>query len=571
MNRLCAAACAICLGVGMIAGSAEPAVPMGTAFTYQGQIKDEGVPANGAYDLRFRLYDIAGGGAPLGDPVLKAGTAIEHGLFTVTLDFGPDAFAGEQRWLEVAVRHSGGGLLDPYTVLSPRQPLNAAPYAVYALNGAGSGGHWAVNGVDIHNTNSGKVGIGTSTPAEMLHVTGAHPAMRVQDDRDPASYTVIRDDGSTDTAQLEKHVGPGDVPTVEFSPIPVDGVSDARVRFFRRTDTIGSKVVIFNRGDDSSAVSALIGVDGYDSWFQVDGGNFGIGTNAPAHPLHLSSSAQIMEKVTSSHTAGTWLDLENTSTGGKRWGIVSAGSANGEGAGSMLLRAITDGRTVMTLKGTGDVGIGTTAPQARLHVDGGTETSPGTGGYLVLGSTSGSNVSFDSNEIQARSNGTAATLAINPAGGNVHLNQGGTGSVGIGTTSPQARLHVDAGTQSWAVYGKATAATGWGGVFAGSGAFGGGQALLVTGDSVLAGSVETGDVTVSGTIDIGYQIVISDPVAGPEVVAYCPAGKKALGGGCRPLELNYVGLDHPLSNGSGWMCWAEGELVQAYAICANVK
>jgi len=571
MVRKCIVACALGLGVLTPTGSVQAALPVSTAFTFQGQLKDGGIPADGIYDLQFRLFDSVSGGGQIGNLLSKVGVVADHGLFTVTLDFGSLAFSGQQRWLEVAVRHSGGGLLDPYTVLSPRQPLNAAPYAVYALNGAGSSGHWAVNGVDIHNTNGGNVGIGTDSPADELHVSGTNPTLRVQDDRAPASYTVIRDDGSTDTAQLEKHVGPGDVPTVEFSPIPVDGVSDARVRFFRRTDTIGSKVVIFNRGDDSSAVSALIGVDGYDSWFQVDGGNFGIGTNAPAHPLHLSSSAQIMEKVTSSHTAGTWLDLENTSTGGKRWGIVSAGSANGEGAGSLLLRAITDGRTVMTLKGTGDVGVGTTAPQARLHVDGGTETSPGTGGYLVLGSTSGSNVSFDSNEIQARSNGTAATLAINPAGGNVHLNQGGTGSVGIGTTSPQARLHVDAGTQSWAVYGKATAATGWGGVFAGSGAFGGGQALLVTGDSVLAGSVETGDVTVSGTIDIGYQIVISDPVAGPEVVAYCPAGKKVLGGGCRPLELNYVGLDHPLSNGSGWMCWAEGELVQAYAICANVK
>jgi hypothetical protein len=551
---------------------AQSAAPVGTAFTYQGQIKDAGVPADGTYDFEFRLYDSPVDGAQIGDPERRWGKEITAGLFTATLDFGPAAFNGEQRWLEVSVRRGGGGIGDPYTILSPRQALTATPYALYALSSpGGGGGFWEGSGNDIYNTNTGKVGVGTNAPAEMLHVIGPDPGMRLQDDGDTASYTAIHDDGSIAAAQLEKHVGPGDVPTVEINPIPGDGVSDARIRLFRRTETIGSKVVIFNRGDDSSAVSALIGVDGYDSWFQADGGNFGIGTNAPTHPLHLAGTANIMAKINSSNTAGTWLDFENTSAGGKRWGVVSTGSANGEGAGHMLLRNITDGRTVMTLRGAGSVGIGTTAPQARLHVDGGTDTAPGGGGYLVLGSTASSNISADNNEIQARNNGAVATLAINASGGNVNLIQSGTGNVGIGTTSPQAKLHVDAGTESWGVYGKATSATGWGGVFAGSGSFGGGQALMVTGDSLLAGEVEAHDVTISGKIDIGYQIVISAAVAGPEVVAYCPAGKKVLSGGCRPLELNYVGLDHPLNDGSGWKCWAEGELVQAYAICARVE
>jgi hypothetical protein len=33
------------------------AVPLGTAFTYQGQLTDGGSAANGTYDLRFILYD----------------------------------------------------------------------------------------------------------------------------------------------------------------------------------------------------------------------------------------------------------------------------------------------------------------------------------------------------------------------------------------------------------------------------------------------------------------------------------------------------------------------------------
>ena len=43
-----------------------PDVPVGTTFTYQGRLIDGGIAANGAYDLRFRLFDAATGGAKWG-------------------------------------------------------------------------------------------------------------------------------------------------------------------------------------------------------------------------------------------------------------------------------------------------------------------------------------------------------------------------------------------------------------------------------------------------------------------------------------------------------------------------
>src|SRR5262245_18646258 len=33
------------------------AAPFGKSFTYQGQLKDNGVPANGTYDFYFNLYE----------------------------------------------------------------------------------------------------------------------------------------------------------------------------------------------------------------------------------------------------------------------------------------------------------------------------------------------------------------------------------------------------------------------------------------------------------------------------------------------------------------------------------
>ena len=58
---------------------------------------------------------------------------VTNGLFTVTLDFGTAAFQGDARWLQIAVRPTGGG---SYTTLAPRQALTATPYAMSLVPGA---------------------------------------------------------------------------------------------------------------------------------------------------------------------------------------------------------------------------------------------------------------------------------------------------------------------------------------------------------------------------------------------------------------------------------------------------
>jgi hypothetical protein len=107
----------------------------GTAFTYQGRLESGGAPANGSYDLQFALYDAASGGSQVGAILTKTATAVSNGLFTVTLDFGAGAFTGADRWLEIAVRPSGGGA---FTTLSPRQKLTATPYAMVSANLSGT-------------------------------------------------------------------------------------------------------------------------------------------------------------------------------------------------------------------------------------------------------------------------------------------------------------------------------------------------------------------------------------------------------------------------------------------------
>ena len=62
------------------------------------------------------------------------------------------------------------------------------------------------------------------------------------------------------------------------------------------------------------------------------------------------------------------------------------------------------------MQSDGDVGIGTTVPDVKLHVVGGTDVTLASGGYIAAGDVSGSNIAIDANEIQRRNAGAAATL-----------------------------------------------------------------------------------------------------------------------------------------------------------------
>jgi hypothetical protein len=123
------AACAL----GIIAAKADP---LGTAFTYQGQLADNGAPANGSYDFTFALYSSASGGTPIDTIELDAQT-VTAGLVNASLDFTDAPYTGQALWVEVGVRGAGGGT---FTTLMPRQTINATPYALYALNAPSSGG-----------------------------------------------------------------------------------------------------------------------------------------------------------------------------------------------------------------------------------------------------------------------------------------------------------------------------------------------------------------------------------------------------------------------------------------------
>ncbi len=103
-----------------------------SAFTYQGRFTDGGTAANGTYDMQFKLFDspTVGAGNQVGATVNAGGVIVTSGVFTVQLDFGAAVFSGADRFLEIGVRPSGS--VDPNTILSPRQYLTSAVYAIRA-------------------------------------------------------------------------------------------------------------------------------------------------------------------------------------------------------------------------------------------------------------------------------------------------------------------------------------------------------------------------------------------------------------------------------------------------------
>lgn len=143
----------LALVLGLVCVTGVTAAPLTTAITYQGQLKENGVPANGNYTMDFKLFD-----GPVSPPAVQVGLTVSqmvnvvNGLFTVELNaagqFGAAAFDGNERWLEATV-----GL----AVLSPRQKVNATPAALSLrlpfVQSLDSGASL----IDVTNTGTGRV------------------------------------------------------------------------------------------------------------------------------------------------------------------------------------------------------------------------------------------------------------------------------------------------------------------------------------------------------------------------------------------------------------------------------
>jgi hypothetical protein len=158
-------------------GAIADAAPLGTAFTYQGQLKDGGIAPTGLYDFEFKLFDAASGGSQVGSTQTKDDVGVASGLFVVSLDFGAAAFVGNARFVEIGVRP--GASAGAFTSLPGRQELTPAPNAIYAGNSGqlnGQAGSYYTNLSNMTGTLAiANGGTGATTAAGARSSLGAAP------------------------------------------------------------------------------------------------------------------------------------------------------------------------------------------------------------------------------------------------------------------------------------------------------------------------------------------------------------------------------------------------------------
>ncbi len=97
------------------------------SFTYQGQLKNSGAPVNAYCDFIWDIFADLDGGTSLSTDT-DSNVLLTNGLFTAIINVPASVLDGNKRYVEIQVRCPTGS--GSYTLLSPRQELQAVPYAL---------------------------------------------------------------------------------------------------------------------------------------------------------------------------------------------------------------------------------------------------------------------------------------------------------------------------------------------------------------------------------------------------------------------------------------------------------
>ncbi len=288
----------------------QPPHEIGTAFTYQGRLVKDGVAVTDTCDFEFTLWDDPTAGTQQSPTETHSGVDavdVSDGLFTVGLDFGPDIFIGEGRWLAMSVCCPSTCAVVP---LTGRQELTPTPYAL-ALPGL-----WTQqNGVDeAPNLIGGYSGNSVTDSVQGATISGGGNA---------ASANRVTDDYGTVGGGWNNQAGSDDGFTSNDTYSTVGGGADNIASGIY--STVGG-----GRNNEASGTSST-----------VAGGGFGIGNTASGDQSTISggsnNTASEVNATVSGGAANTASANASTVGGGGAntasapWATVGGGDTNQAG------------------------------------------------------------------------------------------------------------------------------------------------------------------------------------------------------------------------------------------------
>ncbi len=389
-------------------------------INYQGMLTDTlGNPVTGLHNLSFRIWNHPTSGSVRWYEN-HFGVSIENGLFNVVL--GKDSAIvldfTEDYWMSISVdAETMPERIELTSVIYALQADRArlADTATVAVS-APTGGGWTDDGSVVRlSTSADKVGIGLSNPNRKLYVVESTSGLSLPLKLDNPHSTFNTDAtgilfsvGGEGGHQLDPNRGKGAL-------------------VYEYTGT-------WNRGDfhflqDANADSANH-PDLSDAVMTIkNNGKVGIGTSDPGNLLELKGSDVSLALNTTSVLSQFRFAQNDTS----KWTM-----AYNSGSGYMYFYDHTSevGSRMVLQDGTGNVGIGAAPPEHKLDVRGDRIRlkEDATGDWIAMRT--------DGDVLDLSFSGGNLYIQSMNAGEHIFLNPSTNSMVGVGTTSPDGKLHV---------------------------------------------------------------------------------------------------------------------------------